>query len=93
MAYTPLPMGYPTEIFPHSLPSKGIAVGLSVMYDSLVIQAFVNPIGMDNISWQYHIVFCCFLAVFLVVTYSLFPETNANGHSLQWPNLPVQCHS
>lgn len=81
IAYTPLLMSYPTEIFPYSLRSKGIAVELLAIYGSLVIAAFVNPIGLENIGWRYYIVFCCFLVVFLGVTYFLFPETR--GHSLE----------
>jgi MFS family permease len=81
IAYTPLLMGYPTEIFPYSLRSKGIALELISIYSSLVVQAFVNPIGLDNIGWRYYIVFCCLLSVFLVVTYFLFPETK--GYSLE----------
>ncbi|KUJ10574.1 hexose transporter [Mollisia scopiformis] len=81
IAYTPLLMSYPTEIFPYYLRSKGIAVELFAIYGSLVIAAFVNPIGLENIGWKYYIVFCCFLVVFLVVTYFLFPETK--GHSLE----------
>ncbi|KAJ0310556.1 hypothetical protein COL516b_002367 [Colletotrichum fioriniae] len=81
IAYTPLLMGYPTEIFPYSLRSKGIAVELFAIYGSLIIAAFVNPIGLENIGWRYYIVFCCFLAVFFVVTWVLFPETK--GHSLE----------
>ena len=36
---------------------------------------------MDTIAWKYYIVFCCFLAVFLAVTYFVFPETK--GRSLE----------
>jgi len=81
IAYTPLLMSYPTEIFPYSLRSKGIAVELFAIYGSLVIAAFVNPIGLENIGWKYYIVFCCFLVVFLGVTWWLFPETK--GYSLE----------
>ena len=81
IAYTPLLMSYPTEIFPYSLRSKGIAVELFAIYGSLVIAAFVNPIGLENIGWRYYIVFCVFLVVFLAVTYFLFPETK--GYSLE----------
>lgn len=81
IAYTPLLLGYPTEIFPYSLRSKGIALELFSIYGSLIIQAFVNPIGLENIQWRYYIVFCCFLVVFLAVTYFLFPETR--GYSLE----------
>ncbi|KAJ4374716.1 hypothetical protein N0V83_001791 [Neocucurbitaria cava] len=81
IAYTPLLMSYPTEIFPYSLRSKGVSCELLSIYVSLVIQAFVNPIGMENIGWKYYIVFCCLLVVFLIVTYLCFPETK--GRSLE----------
>ncbi|TVY76093.1 Lactose permease [Lachnellula suecica] len=81
IAYTPLLMSYPTEIFPYSLRSKGIAIELLAIYSSLVIAAFVNPIGLENIGWRYYIVFCCFLVVFLGITWWLFPETK--GYSLE----------
>lgn len=81
IAYTPLLMSYPTEIFPYSLRSKGLSCELLSIYASLVIAAFVNPIGMDNLGWKYYIVFCCFLVVFLAVTYFVFPETK--GRSLE----------
>lgn len=81
IAYTPLLMSYPTELWPYSLRSKGISCELLSIYISLVIAAFVNPIGMENIGWRYYIVFCCFLTVFLAVTYVFFPETK--GRSLE----------
>ncbi|KKY19262.1 putative sugar transporter [Diplodia seriata] len=81
IAYTPLLMSYPTELWPYSLRSKGISCELLSIYVSLVIAAFVNPLGMENIGWRYYIVFCCFLVVFLAVTYVFFPETK--GRSLE----------
>lgn len=81
IAYTPLLMSYPTEIFPYTLRSKGITCELLSIYCSLVIAAFVNPIGMENLGWKYYIVFCCFLVIFLAVTWIFFPETK--GRSLE----------
>jgi len=81
IAYTPLLMSYPTEIFSFNLRSKGLTCELLSVYGSLVIAAFVNPIGMENIGWRYYIVFCCFLVVILAVTYAVFPETK--GYSLE----------
>ncbi|KAI4702784.1 hypothetical protein J4E89_010121 [Alternaria sp. Ai002NY15] len=81
IAYTPLLMSYPTEIFTYSLRSKGVSCELLSIYVSLVIQAFVNPVGMENLGWKYYIVFCCLLVVFLGVTYFFFPETK--GRSLE----------
>ncbi|KAL4890119.1 general substrate transporter [Aspergillus ambiguus] len=81
IAYTPLLMGYPTEIFPYSLRSKGITVDLLAVYGSLIILAFVNPIALERIGWHYYIFFCCFDAVVVAVTWFCFPETK--GYSLE----------
>ncbi|KAL5335206.1 general substrate transporter [Aspergillus crustosus] len=81
IAYTPLLMGYPTEIFPYSIRSKGLTVELISVYSSLIILAFVNPIALDSIGWRYYIFFCAFDVVVLAVTYFFFPETK--GHSLE----------
>ncbi|KAK2594308.1 hypothetical protein QQS21_008014 [Conoideocrella luteorostrata] len=81
IAWTPLLFGYPTEIFPYSLRSKGIALELFSIYGSLIIAAFVNPIGLERLGWKYYIVFCALLVVFLAVTYFVFPETK--GHALE----------
>lgn len=81
IAWTPLLLGYPTEILPYSLRSKGIALELFSIYASLIVAAFCNPLGMENIGWKYYIVFCVLLVVFLAVVWVLFPETR--GHSLE----------
>lgn len=46
-----------------------------------MVAQFVNPIGMESLSWRYYIVFSCILAFVLVLIYFLFPETK--GHSLE----------
>ncbi|CAJ2503064.1 Uu.00g104580.m01.CDS01 [Anthostomella pinea] len=81
IAWTPLLFGYTTEIFPYSLRSKGIALELLSIYSSLIVAAFCNPIGMENLGWKYYIVYCCLLVVFLFIVFFLFPETK--GHSLE----------
>ncbi|KAJ5292305.1 uncharacterized protein N7443_008258 [Penicillium atrosanguineum] len=81
IAYTPLLLGYPTEIFPYSIRSKGLTVELLSVYSSLIVLAFVNPIALDNIGWRYYIFFCCFDVVVLAVTWFAFPETK--GYSLE----------
>lgn len=73
--------GYTTEILPYSIRGKGIAVELFSIYGSLIIAAFCNPIGIEDIGWKYYIVFCCLLALFLPVVYLFFPETK--GRSLE----------
>ncbi|KAK7992592.1 General substrate transporter [Apiospora saccharicola] len=81
ISYTPLLFGYPTEILPYNLRAKGLAVELFAIYGSLNLMAFVNPIGLDQLGWRYYIVFVVLLAVFLPLTWFLFPETK--GHSLE----------
>lgn len=81
IAYTPLLLGYPTEIFPYTLRSKGLTVELLSVYGSLIVLAFVNSIALDRIGWKYYIFFCYFDVLVLAVTWFMFPETK--GHSLE----------
>jgi MFS family permease len=81
IAYTPLLLGYPTEILPFPIRSKGLTVELLSMYSSLIILAFVNPIALDNIGWKYYIFISVFDVLVLAVTWFMFPETK--GHSLE----------
>ncbi|KAL3461882.1 general substrate transporter [Aspergillus heterothallicus] len=81
IAWTPLLLGYPTEIFPYYLRSKGLAVEMISVYGCLVITAYCNPIGLENLGWKYYIVFCVILTGILATVYFYFPETK--GHTLE----------
>ncbi|PSK33666.1 hypothetical protein C7M61_005276 [Candidozyma pseudohaemuli] len=81
IAYTPLLIGYPTEIFPYSMRSKGVSLVLATTSASLVISSFCNSIAMDNIGWRYYIVFCVILLFAVLNTYFFYPETK--GYSLE----------
>ncbi|KAJ6014882.1 hypothetical protein N7540_009473 [Penicillium herquei] len=81
IAYTPLLLGYPTEIFPYSIRSKGLTVELLSVYSSLIVLSFVTSIALDNIGWHYYIFFCCFDVLVLIITWFAFPETK--GYSLE----------
>ncbi|KAJ5621367.1 hypothetical protein N7528_006150 [Penicillium herquei] len=81
IAYTPLLLGYPTEIFPYSIRSKGLTVELLSVYSSLIVLSFVTSIALDNIGWHYYIFFCCFDVFVLIITWLAFPETK--GYSLE----------
>lgn len=81
IAYTPLLLGYPTEIFPYSTRSKGLTVELLSVYGSLIVLSFVTSIAIDNIGWHYYIVFCVFNVFVLIITWLFFPETK--GYSLE----------
>ncbi|KAM6519889.1 hypothetical protein FALCPG4_013465 [Fusarium falciforme] len=81
LAYTPLVFAYPTEILQYSIRSKGLSLELGIVYGSLVILSFVNPIALDAIGWRYYILFCCITAVAVVANWFLLPETK--GRSLE----------
>ncbi|KAJ4357608.1 uncharacterized protein N0V89_002184 [Didymosphaeria variabile] len=81
IAWSPLLLAYPVEIFPYSLRGKGVSVSLSCTFIGLIIGQFVNPIAMTAIGWKYYIVFCCILVVLFGVICVLFPETK--GRTLE----------
>ncbi|KAH8881448.1 lactose permease [Thozetella sp. PMI_491] len=81
IAFAPLLLLYPCEIFEYGLRARGVAVTYSSTFIGLIIGQFVNPIAMSGIGWKYYIVFCCILAVLWPVMYFLFPETK--GRTLE----------
>lgn len=81
IAYTPLVLAYPTEILQYSIRSKGISLEFIMIYSSLVILSFVNPIALEAIGWKYYILFCCITATSVVTNFFLLPETK--GRSLE----------
>jgi sugar porter (SP) family MFS transporter len=81
IAYTPLVISYPTEILPFNIRSKGLSIELAVIYISLVVLSFVNPIALEAASWRYYIMFLVILAISCVAAWFTFPETR--GHSLE----------
>lgn len=76
-----LPFLYVTEILPYSHRAKGVNLFQFTQLVVLVYNGYVNPIAMDAIGWKYYIVFCCILAVELIVVYFTYPETS--GYTLE----------
>ena len=81
IAWTPLLQAYPVEIFPYTLRGRGLSITYISSFVGLILGNQVNPIAMKKIGWKYYIVFCCLLAVLLVIIWFLFPETK--GHTLE----------
>ncbi|KAJ2902731.1 hypothetical protein MKZ38_000157 [Zalerion maritima] len=81
IAWTPLLQAYPVEIFPYTLRARGLSFTYVCSFTGLIVGNQVNPIAMEAIGWKYYIVFCCILAVLLVIIYFLFPETK--GYTLE----------
>ncbi|KAG7662125.1 uncharacterized protein J8A68_004387 [[Candida] subhashii] len=76
-----LPATYITEVLPYSHRAKGTNVFQAFVYIFLIYNGFVNPIAMDAIEWKYYIVFCCILAVEVVVVALFYVETS--GYTLE----------
>ena len=76
-----LPYLYLTEILPFTIRTKGINLCVLVQQIIQIYNGFVNPIAMDAIEWRYYIVYCCILAVELVVVYLTWVETS--GRTLE----------
>jgi MFS family permease len=81
IAFTPLVMAYPAEIWPYALRAKGVALTSISTYLALLFNQFVNPIALDSIAWKYYILYICLLVVILVTIYLTYPETR--GYSLE----------
>ncbi|KAL4879558.1 hypothetical protein BJY04DRAFT_208668 [Aspergillus karnatakaensis] len=81
MAMSPLPIAYLVEILPYTLRAKGLSVFNFSQYCSSMFNGFVNPIGLDALSWRYYIVFVAALLLWLVIIWFTFPETK--GMSLE----------
>ncbi|KAK6197041.1 putative hexose transporter [Scheffersomyces amazonensis] len=76
-----LPYLYITEILPYSHRAKGINIFSVCQNIILVYNGFVNAIAMEAIEWKYYIVYCCIIAVELVVVYLFYVETY--GYTLE----------
>ena len=81
LAFTPLVVAYPVEIWPYQLRSRGLATMLMSTVTAVFFNIFVNPIALDSIQWRYYLVFIFILAGGGAIIYFVFPETR--GHSLE----------
>lgn len=66
---------YMVEVWPYMERSRGIA--LFQLFGRLAgfFTTFVNPIGLQNISWKWLIVYVCWLAYEVIFCWFFFPET------------------
>jgi sugar porter (SP) family MFS transporter len=77
----PLANLFMTEVAPYELRSKASAIFSLTGNVIGLFSSYVNPIAMDAIGWKYYIVYCCVIAVQIIVVYFYFPETK--GLSLE----------
>lgn len=81
IAFTPLILAYPAEIWTYSLRAKGVAISSMANFGALLFNQLINPIAFEAISWKYYFVFLVVLFVVLVTVYTTYPETQ--GYSLE----------
>ncbi|KAM0335410.1 hypothetical protein ACHAQA_000455 [Verticillium albo-atrum] len=81
LAFTPLMVSYPVEIWPYSLRARGLSTMWMTAGIALFFNIFINPIAFDAIEWKYYLVYLFILAGGGVTIYFVFPETR--GHSLE----------
>ncbi|KAF2086370.1 general substrate transporter [Saccharata proteae CBS 121410] len=81
IAFTPLLISYPCEIWPFALRSRGLVVSIFTTQLGLFFNTFVNPIAMDAIHWKYYVIFAVLLVFVTLTCYFFYPETK--GYSLE----------
>ncbi|KAL3450805.1 sugar transporter [Aspergillus insuetus] len=81
IAFTPLFVAYPAEIWPYGLRAQGIALTQMSTQFAVFFNIFVNPIALGAIGWKYYIVFVVILVVVIVTVWFLYPETK--GYTLE----------
>ncbi|KAH8169687.1 sugar transporter domain-containing protein [Sarocladium implicatum] len=81
ICWNPLAVAYPVEILPFQIRAKGIALLMGSIKGASFFNQFVNPIGLQNLSWKYYIVYCVWLSIVLATVFFIFPETK--NHSLE----------
>lgn len=81
IAFTPLLVAYPAEIWSYELRSYGLNITMATTMLTLFLNIFANPIALEAIAWKYYIVYIVILIIMLVVIYFWFPETR--GHTLE----------
>jgi MFS family permease len=81
IAFTPLMVAYPTEMWTFSMRAKGLSITMMANYVALIFNQLINPIALEAIAWKYYIVFLVILMVILVTVYLYYPETK--GYSLE----------
>ncbi|KAJ0267994.1 hypothetical protein COL940_013827 [Colletotrichum noveboracense] len=81
IAFTPLIVSYPAEIWPYQLRARGTALTQMSTYFGIFFNVFVNPIAFDAMGWKYYLVFVVILIIGTVIIYFFYPETR--GHTLE----------
>ena len=81
VSYSPLGWALPSEVFPTSCRSKGVALAVAVNWLSNFIIGIATPPMLQSIKYGTYIFFACFCFMAGIWAYFLVPETK--GKSLE----------
>ncbi|KAI0485311.1 general substrate transporter [Xylariaceae sp. FL0804] len=70
-----IPWLYPTEINSLPMRTKGAAVATMTDWLTNFVVVEITPIGIQNLQWQFYIIWTVTNAVFLPILYLFYPET------------------
>ncbi|QPG73644.1 hypothetical protein FOA43_000956 [Brettanomyces nanus] len=71
----PIGVTYVMEVAPYAMRAKASTIYQFSGNITGLFNNYVNPIGLENISWRYYIVWPVWILVHIVVVYFFFPET------------------
>ncbi|CAK7203205.1 hypothetical protein SEUCBS139899_005936 [Sporothrix eucalyptigena] len=72
---------YPLETVTTKQRSLFFAFTMFTINASSFVASFINPIGLENLSWRYYIVQCVFNALLTAIIYFTYAETH--GRTLE----------
>lgn len=75
VGYNALTYTYLVELFPFAQRARGITIFQFFGRGAGFFTTFVNPIGLERITWKWLVTYCCWLAFENVFVFFLFPET------------------
>ncbi|CAK7206181.1 hypothetical protein SEUCBS139899_008967 [Sporothrix eucalyptigena] len=74
-AWTNVSITYMLEVTTYQMRAKTWALCLLVIQCSSIFSSYVNPIGLENISWRFYIYYDVWLFIIYLIVYFLFVET------------------
>ncbi|KAF2458813.1 general substrate transporter [Lineolata rhizophorae] len=81
IGYNALTYTFLVELFPFAQRARGITIFQFFGKCAGFFTTYVNPIGLNRITWKWLLTYCCWLAFEIVFIYFLFPETG--GRTLE----------
>ena len=94
IGFNSLTYTYLVELFPYAERTRGLAFFQFFGRGAAFFATFVNPIGLDKISWRWLLVYCSWVLFEIVVIYFFFPETyNRTLEELSFCKSTITFHS